>query len=242
METLTNSAATAEAPSSIVAALMRERWSCRGFLSQRVPHETIMEMLAMAQQTASWCNSQPWQAIVTEGDATAQFRDALYAYASGEGWAGQASRPELPDFPFPARYAGAYDVRRRETGWALYASVGIARGDRAASGRQMLENFRLFGAPHVAIITTERDLGIYGAVDCGGYVANLMLAARSLGVSTVAQAALAGVSGVVRRYFEIPEHRMILCGVSFGYADPDHPANGFRTVRVPLEDVVRFVE
>jgi len=40
-------------------------------------------------------------------------------------------------------------------------------GDREASKRQTLENFRMFGAPHVAIITTERKLGTYGVLDCG---------------------------------------------------------------------------
>jgi proline dehydrogenase len=40
----------------------------------------------------------------------------------------------------------------------------VVRGDREASGRQARENFRLFGAPHVAIVTTDAALGTYGAV------------------------------------------------------------------------------
>ena len=85
---------------------------------------------------------------------------------------------------------GAYQQRRRECGFGLYDAVGIAHGDRAASARQAMENFRLFGAPHVAIVTSEKALGVYGAVDCGAYVNNFMLAARSLGVASIAQAAL----------------------------------------------------
>jgi nitroreductase len=104
----------------------------------------------------------------------------------------------------------------------------------------MLENFRLFGAPHVMIITTEEDLGVYGAIDCGAYVANVMLAAQSLGIATIAQAALAGVSDFIRAHFAIPPERKIVCGMSFGYAEPDHPANGFRTTRAALDQVVRF--
>lgn len=228
------------ADAETLARLVRERHSCRGYLASPVPRATIDAMLRIAQGTASWCNSQPWQVIVTEGEATERFREALYAHATGNRWEDQTARPERPDFPFPARYVGIYKERQRETGWALYRSVGVAHGDREASGRQMLENFRLFGAPHVMIITTEEDLGIYGAIDCGGYVANFMLAAQSLGIATIAQAALAGVSDFIRGHFAIPPERKIVCGISFGYADPDHPANSFRTTRAPLDQVVRF--
>ena len=228
------------ADAQTLARLVAARHSCRGYLSDQVPHDTIETMLRIAQGSASWCNSQPWQAIVTEGEATERFRDALYAHATGNRWEDQKRRPDQPDFAFPARYVGIYKERQRETGWALYRSVGVTHGDREASGKQMLENFRLFGAPHVMIITSEEDLGVYGAIDCGAYVANVMLAAQSLGIATIAQAALAGVSDFIRSHFDIPPERKIVCGISFGYADPEHPANGFRTTRADLDQVVRF--
>jgi nitroreductase len=220
--------------------LIRTRHSCRGYRPDQVPRETIETMLRIAQGSASWCNSQPWQAVVTEGAETERFREALFAHARGMSWADQKTRPERPDFPFPARYTGIYKERQRETGWALYESVGVAHGDRAGSGRQMMENFRMFGAPHVMIVTTEEDLGVYGAIDTGAYVAHVMLAATSLGIATIAQAALAGVAGFVRDWFAIPDNRKIVCAISFGYADPEHPANGFRTKRAPLDEVVTW--
>jgi nitroreductase len=218
--------------------LIRTRHSCRGYKPDQVPRERIETMLRIAQGSASWCNSQPWQVVVTEGAETERFRDALFAHACAMSWADQKTRPEQPDFPFPARYVGIYKERQRETGWALYESVGVAHGDREGSGRQMLENFRMFGAPHVMIVTTEADLGVYGAIDTGAYVAHVMLAATSLGIATIAQAALAGVAPFVRDWFAMPENRKIVCAISFGYADPEHPANGFRTKRAPLEQVV----
>lgn len=230
-----------ESDTAVLTRLIGARQSCRGFRPDPVPHADIETMLGIAQQAASWCNSQPWQVIVTEGEATDRFRDALYAYASGNAWADQSNRPEAPDFAFPKQYVGIYKQRQRETGWALYQSVGVTHGDRAASGRQMLENFRLFGAPHVMIVTTEDDLGVYGAIDCGAYVAHIMLAAESMGIATIAQAALAGCANFVRDWFEILPHRKIVCGISFGYADPDHPANSFRTTRAAIGEVAHFV-
>jgi hypothetical protein len=53
-----------------LTTLLGERHSCRGFLPRAVPKETITRILGMAQRTPSWCNSQPWQVIVTSGAAT----------------------------------------------------------------------------------------------------------------------------------------------------------------------------
>jgi nitroreductase len=122
-----------------LSRLLAERYSCRGFLPNPVDKATITRILEIAQRTASWCNAQPWQVVVTSGAGTERFREGLYRYAS--------EHPAEPDIPFPREYRGVYLQRRRETGFQLYESVGIARGDREASARQGMENFRLFGAP-----------------------------------------------------------------------------------------------
>ena len=117
--------------------------------------------------------------------------------------------------------------------------MGIAKGDREASAQQAAQNFTMFGAPHVAIVTSDEALGVYGAVDCGAYVSNFMLAAHSLGVGSIAQAALASYPGVLREVLGIGEDRSIVCGISFGMADTAHPANHFRTTRAdPASSVV----
>jgi hypothetical protein len=38
----------------------------------------------------------------------------------------------------------------------------------------------------------------------------------------------------------MPADRHILCGISFGYRDPTHPANSFRTTRAAVEDVMEW--
>ena len=222
--TTDTTAAPGPGDSGALESLLQRRFSCRGFLPQPVAPELIERVLALAQRTASWCNAQPWQMVITRGEATERLRSALMD---------EMQRPseEAPDFPWPTAYRDVYQQRRRECGFGLYDAVGIARGDRAASARQAMENFRLFGAPHVAIVTTPADLGVYGAVDCGAYVQNFMLAATSLGLATIAQASLATRPGFIRRHFGLPDERRIVCGISFGYEDPAHPANRFRTTR-----------
>jgi nitroreductase len=218
----------------ILDKVFSARYSCRGYLPTPVPREDLERILAVAQKTASWCNSQAWQVHIVSGTAIERFREGLLQY--------RRENAAKSDIPFPREYVGVYQERRRECGFQLYESVGVARGDRVASAKQAEENFRLFGAPHAAVITTPEALGTYGAVDCGAYVANFMLAAQSMGVASIAQAALAGQAGYLRRFFSIPEDRHVVCGLTFGYPDPTHPANQFRTGRANVEQAVEFID
>lgn len=224
---------TTQAGYETLARLAATRHSCRAFEERAVPRADIERMLALAQRTASWCNTQPWQVTVTSGATTTALAERLVAAAvSGE---------RRSDLPGPAAYTGVYRERRRDAGYGLYAGLGIDRSDGDARTRQALENFRFFGAPHTAIITTDRDLGTYGAIDCGAYVAVLLLAAESLGLGAIAQAAIATVSDAVREFLELPEDRLVVCAVSFGYADDGHPANGFRVGRAAVDQAITWV-
>jgi nitroreductase len=227
----------ADDSAGVVENLLTARHSCRAFLDDRVPRATIERLLRIAQRSASWSNLQPWEVIVTSGEGTERFRRALREHARERQDGAMDS-----DFPRPDRYEGVYLERRRECGWQLYNAVGVARGDRAASARQAMRNFDLFGAPHAAIITTAASQGVYGALDCGVYVGNFLLAAESLGLAAVAQAALARYGPLVRGHFSIPDDRKVLLGISFGYPDAGHPANSYRTSRADLSDVVRWAD
>lgn len=213
-------------------SLLDQRFSCRGYLPDAVPQETFDAILQMAQRTPSWCNSQPWQVHITHPVATDRLRAALSESANDDAhW----------DIPPPMEYTGVYQERRRACGWQLYDSVGIKNGDRAASAKQGAENFRFFGAPHLAVVTTEVGLGTYGVLDCGAYVNNFMLAAASLGIAAVAQAAIASKSHIIREQLNIPKARNVVVGISIGYADQNHLANGFRTGRAPISEVASWI-
>lgn len=213
-----------------LSGLLHARYSCRAFRDAAVPRDTVEQIVTAAGRVPSWCNAQPWQVIVTNRSETDRFRDALFAHASKNG--------STPDLDWPKHYTGAYRDRRRSCGWQLYDAVGVEKGDRAASAAQMMQNFRLFGAPHVAIVTSEADLGSYGVMDCGGFITAFCLAAQALGVATIPQAAVAGHGRFVHDFFAIPDNRLVLAAISFGFADTDHPANSFRTERAALGDVL----
>ena len=226
---------SAEERIGVLEELLHERYSVRAFLPREVPRETIAHVLKVAQRTASWCNSQPWQLLILSGAAKERFRKLIYAEAS-------SGAHDAHDFTPPREYLGVYLERRRESGFQLYNTLGIARGDKAAYAKQALENFNFFGAPHLAIVHTDEPLGIYGAIDCGAYVSNFMLAAQALGLGTIAQAAVARHSGLIHRHFKLGDNRKVVCGISFGYADHAHKVNTYRTSRAGVADAVTFID
>ena len=222
-------------PADILDTLLATRHSCRAFLPTPVPRATQEAFLRTAQRTASWCNSQAWQVSIASGAAVERLRGALVEAVSG-------GRKGGSDFPFPSEYTGVYLDRRRECGFQLYNAVGVERGDKAGYAKQTLENFRLFGAPHVAILTSDPGLGVYGAVDVGGYVQVLLLAMQAHGVAAIPQAALANHSALVKEQLGIPAERLMVCGISFGFEDTAHPANSYRTNRAPVTEAVNWID
>lgn len=213
--------------------LLADRYSCRAFLPDPVSDDVIDRLFALAQRTPSWCNTQPWQVHLLGGEALARFGKGIgERVLTGE---------QVADLGLPT-YEGVHAERRRESGYGLYSALDIAREDREARGLQMFKNFSFFGAPHTAIVTTDKALGTYGVLDCGGYVNTLMLAAQSLGLGVIAQGAIAMYSDYVRDFFDLPEDRLVVCAVSFGHADESDPANAFRTTRADVDTVVHRLD
>lgn len=214
--------------------IVRRRYSCRAFTGEGLQGETVERLLAMAQQAPSWCNVQPWHVYVVSGQAVAQLSARLLAPAE--------SLTQDYDIEIPKEYTGVFKDRRQASGLALYKSVGIERGQNEKRLQQHLDNYRFFGAPHVAVITCDLSLGPYAYVDTGVYMSHFTLAAASLGIDTIAQASIAGRAGVVRSALDIPQEQVIVGAISFGYGAGDHPANAFRTTRAGKEESSTWVE
>ena len=215
--------------------ILKARHSCRGFRPDPVPDAVITQIVKTARHVPSWCNAQPWQVSVTKCAGTETFRQLMLETASAGG-------VPQPDLPWPKGYSGAYAERRRTCGFQLYDAVGIDKSDRKGRQDQMLRNYALFGAPHVAIVHSPAELGPYGAMDSGGFVTAFTLAATALGVATIPQAAIAAYAPQVREHFGLGIDRLVLCAISFGYADTDHPANKFRTERAEPSDIIEWKE
>lgn len=214
-----------------LTTILRARYSCRAFQPDPVPDDIVEQIVATACHAPSWCNAQPWQLSIMRGAATDRLRAALMDAA-------QKGTPPEPDLAWPKGYSGPYAERRRTCGFQLYDAAGIEKSDRAGRHAQMLRNYAFFDAPHMAILHSPSELGAYGAMDCGGFVTAFTLAATALGVATTPQAAVAIYAPLIREHLNLGADRLVLCAISFGYADEDAPVNQFRTCRAEPADIV----
>src|SRR5437016_417101 len=79
-----------------VDRLLRRRRSVRAFPPDPVPRATTQAMLATAGRAPSWCSTQPWNVVITAGEGTTRFREALVEQA-------RADHRARVRFPFPIR-------------------------------------------------------------------------------------------------------------------------------------------
>ena len=212
--------------------LLNSRYSCRAYKKQEVSEKDIREIISTASRVPTWCNAQPWEVLVTRGEATEKLSQLLIESTK--------TQQINPDFNWPTQYVGEYAQRRRQCGYQLYDSIGIQKEDKKRRKEQMMLNYKFFGAPHVAIITSESDLGPYGSMDCGGFIAAFTIVAQAKGIATIAQASITGYAQTIRKYFQIPKNRLIQTAISFGYSDDLNPINHFRTEREKSENVVKI--
>lgn len=212
------------------------RRSIRGFLPDPVPKALVERILDIAARAPSGTNMQPWRAYALAGEALARLGEALLgAHDEPPGTHTAEYRYYPPEFPEP------YLARRRKVGWDLYGRLGIARGEHARMHAQHGRNFTFFGAPVGLIFTIDRRLEIGSWLDYGFFLENVILAARSHGLETCAQAAFAPLHAVIRRHLPIPDGEIVVCGMALGHPDPDEPANGLVTERAPARDFTVFL-
>ncbi len=225
--------------------LVRARRSVRDFRPEPVPHHVLERVLGDSTWAPSWSNTQPYLVAVAEGARRDQLAeelrrqfDAGVAAQTGGPWhklRALLTRTGLPngDFDTTLEYPAELQAFRRATGFGLYETLGIDRGDRTARNAQLRRNFDFFGAPVAVFLFVHSGLQEFAVLDAGIWLQTFMLSAQANGLATCAQGALATWPGPVRKAFDIPAAYRLVCGVSVGYASP-HAVNDYNPGRRAL--------
>ncbi|MGF1650835.1 MAG: nitroreductase [Hyphomicrobiaceae bacterium] len=211
------------------------RQSVRAFLKDRsVDQETVLRILDAGARAPNGSNIQPWRVHVLTGAA----RDAFCAELEQAFLAGETDERDY------AYYMNAwrepYLQRRRETGWGLYAQVGIRKGDYEATMRQQAANYRFFDAPVGLMITMDRDMGQGAWLDMGAFIQTVLLAARGEGLEACAQAIFCNYPNKIRALLDLPPSDLIVTGLAIGHPDRAAAINRYRTPRRPAHAFATF--
>jgi len=215
---------------------IKGRRSVRGFLSDPVSKEIIEKIIEDSSWAPSGSNTQPWKVYAVSG----LDRDRL----CDEVTSGLEKNPndETPQYQYyPVKWREPYLTRRRETGWGLYSTLGISKGEREKAFKQQLKNYDLFGAPVGLFFTMDNDLELGSWLDCGMFIQNIMISSRGFGLETCPQAAWVYHHELVRKVLPIPESEILICGLAIGYEDKNEVANTFRPGRQKVNEFTKFL-
>ena len=221
----------------LIDAVMRERRSVRAFLPTPVSQEAVAQILSVAASAPSGTNTQPWHVIAVAGEARKRLCDrVLHAFHHEEGE--HQSEYDI----YPAEFFEPYLTRRRRCGFALYAAVGISKGDTDAMRAQHARNFAFFDAPVGLIFSIDRVMEQGSWLDYGMFLEAVMVAARARGIDTCPQAAFTQFHRIIKAHLVLPDDEMVVCGMSMGYADASAIENTLITERAPVSDFTRFFD
>ncbi|MEO1694030.1 MAG: nitroreductase [Pseudomonadota bacterium] len=218
-----------------VSEALLTRRSVRGFLSDPVPRDTVEHILRTAARAPSGSNIQPWHVVAVTGNVRDEVAAAVRHAATTDAEAHTAQYVY-----YPQTWRAPYIDRRRATGWGLYGTLGIEKGDKARMAAQHMRNFDLFDAPVGLFITMDRDMETGSWLDTGTFVQSIMIAARAHGLDTCPQQAWSRYWRVIFPLLDIADDQILVCGMALGRADPHAPANDFWTEREPLASYARL--
>jgi nitroreductase len=217
---------------TIFDGIVAQRRSLRAYLPKAADKQTLETIFSVAQRAPSNCNTQPWLVHVASGASLQALKDEM----STRFMAGDMSM----DFPYDGAYEGVYRERQHGSAQALYDAVNITRDDKPGRHVQFMRNFTFFDAPHVAFLFLPEPFGLREAADLGMYAQTLMLALTAHGMGSCPQTALSFQADFIREQLGIDASNKLVFGMSFGYPDPDAPANSCATDRAALSDTVTF--
>jgi nitroreductase len=148
--------------------------------------------------------------------------------------------------PRPYQYApdplpDGFLQRARECGHGIFKAKGIDRKDRAARRAHDRENYVFFGAPAALFFHLPKNAERGNFLDMGFFMQNVMLGFLSLGVSTCPQASFLDYAETVTDFLGLPD-RLLVAGMSAGYADDSAPVNAFVPPRLPAAEYVAWYE
>jgi nitroreductase len=193
--------------------IIATRFSCREFSDRPVPRRTIEEILRVARFAPSGANIQPWHVYALAGIAKERVSTALLEAHNGD------RNEHTSEYKYYAdELPPPYSDRRKQFGNLFYGSLGIAQTDTEARANQTAKNYTFFGAPVGLIVTVDRRLEAGSWLDLGMFLQSVMLAAAGRGLQSCPQETFSKYHRILRRLLSIPEHQMVVCGISIGCA------------------------
>ncbi|GAY74000.1 nitroreductase [Lentilactobacillus kosonis] len=214
-----------------VLEAIQTRHSTRAFEDRPVDKETLTKIVADAQHTPSWGNSQPWKVYIATGKSLDNIKQRFASNAED----GVAENADL------------YKVHRGD--FSSFASQNM--GHWVGTFRPVIESDpdsywdsrgNLYRAPAIAYLVLDADPNSWSIYDLGAFSETLMLSATGREVQSLASYELVKYPDVIRDELGMPKNKVIAMGIALGYEKSDKKLNAYRSDRVSTDQILKIVD
>ncbi len=212
---------------------LQSRRSLRSFGPKAVEREVLERILAAANRSPSYMNSQPWEVFAVAGE----LRENLSKRLLGVAGSGADVRPDLA---FPKEWPGFIDSRIKQHRLSRFKALGMDPNNRETLREHYLKNFDFYDAPCVLFIGMEKSLTAWSIFDLGLFTNSILTAAWAAGLACCPQALSMGYPDVVREELGISDSIRLILAICIGYPDFDAAVNQYTTTRKGLADFVTW--
>lgn len=216
----------------IYEALISRR-STRAFRPDPVPRETLETILAAAQRSPSYMNTQPWEIAVVTGKQRDELSRILVDLVDKD-------TPPAPDIPPPPPWPPDLEARLKDHATRRADHLGLDLSDPAVRKQMRINNFSFYGAPCALFLFQDSSLGEWSLLDAGIFIQSLMLAAQGSGLGIVPQGLITDYPDAVRTHLGIPDTKRLVLGLSLGYPDGEAKINSYQSHRADAGKLVKW--
>lgn len=222
-------------------AMIKDRFSCRFFLTREVEQDLIKEIIDVARFSPSGNNVQPWEKVYcltgpllenVRASMTKALQEEPHAHKAGYNY-----YPPSQDMP------EANKLRKEEFGRLIGMAMNIDREDAPARAKNAGRNYEFYSAPCALVFTIDKRLEKGSWMDLGYFLQSVSIAARSRGLETCSQESITQFHRVLRRHIPITEDEVVAVGMAVGYPDVELlNLFGVRQPRRQVDDILQFYQ
>lgn len=214
---------------------IKTRMSIRKFKPEPVPVEVLRKVIDTAKWSPSYKNSQPWEVIIVSGSKKDELSKMLIGLL-------EKGKDRCPDIPEPKEWPPVIGERISISLKKRAEATGVDLSDPETMKKAKIANFNFYGAPHGIYLYQDASLSLWSLFDIGLLAQSLMLAAHAHSLGTVPQAFLTDYAQDIKKFLGIPETKRLVLGISIGYPDLSAKANSFRSQRVDIDEIIKWIE
>jgi nitroreductase len=211
---------------------IKERKSTRAFKPDKVSHEQIEEILKLVIDAPSAINLQPWEFIVVMDEEKERLsRRLIKSYREKQISCSPGNVKPL---------AASFSKRGAESFELMNPYLEKMGQDFNRFINEGSCNF--YGAPVAVIVCLDNAFSKARLVDIGIALGYFVLIAHHFGFSTCPIGLINAYEDDMKEILNISENKDVVIGVALGYADPESPANQFKSPRDSLDNFVKWID